>query len=152
MKQRSQLLSSLPHTLQGRKTYLRASSLSSSITSAMNISQIGVWPPPLLGHCVCSLSHRMTAGVCSPCAMSVRTCDTAETLPSEEVGSSEAWETAPRSLLLGNKSDSQPSSEATNFLYPWSVWSSQEHPPGQQTSRLNGFAGNQESQQALHAC
>lgn len=57
-----------------------------------------------------------------------------------------------RSLLWGNKSDSQPSREATNFLNPWNLWSSQEHPPGQQISRSNGFAGHRESQQALHAC
>lgn len=57
-----------------------------------------------------------------------------------------------RNLLWGNKPDNQPSREATNFFNPWNLWSSQEHPPGQQISRSTGFAGHRESQQALHAC
>ena len=88
---------SLPHTLQGRRMCLRASSLSFSMTGAMRISLLCVWPSllcvwpsPLLCHCVYSLSHRLAEGVGTPCATSIRPCSTVQTLPYKEMGSSEA--------------------------------------------------------------
>lgn len=53
----------LPHTLQGRRICLRASSLSFSMTGAVRISLPHVWPSPLLCHCVHCLPRRLAAGI-----------------------------------------------------------------------------------------